>query len=186
MDILNYNAFWMTLNVSLALIAVVFGWLMYLTKNSLIKILLFGFWLLFIPNTIYILTDVMHIPKQLSALPGIIEKLLLLFQYTLLLIIAVMSFVIALYPLEKLIILHKSTRKYAPVLIFLVNFIIAFGVVMGRMQRTNSWEVFTNLQKVIYDTIYVLTSTQQLLFVLFFGVLGNVLYFLLRKKVLQS
>lgn len=186
MDLLLFNIVWMSYNCSLAIIAVVLGWLMYLTKNLPLKYILLFFWLLFIPNTIYILTDVMHIPKQLFALPGIIEKLLLLFQYTLLLIIAVMSFVIALYPLEKLIILHKSTRKYAPVLIFLVNFIIAFGVVMGRMQRTNSWEIFTNLQKVIYDTIYVLTSTQQLLFVLFFGVLGNVLYFLLRKKVLQS
>ncbi len=184
MNILIDNAFWMTGNILLGIIAVVLGLLALKTKNLLQKGILLFLWLLFIPNTSYMLTDIIHIPKQLHVLEGIYRTILIL-QYTLVMIVAIATFILALYPFEKILQKELKQKKTGiiQIILFFTNFVIAFGIVLGRIQRTNSWELFTNIGKVIQDGINVLTTKELLLLVVFFGILNNFIYFSLRGKI---
>lgn len=181
-----HNIPWMTFNVLLAVLGVIFGWLFLSVKNSLFKTLFCIFWLLFIPNTIYIVTDLSHLPEDLGEVGGFF-KLILILQYIFLTIIGIVSFIIAVYPFEKLLNTSKSRliKNHDVLFLVCVNFLISFGVIMGRIQRTNSWEAVTMIPKVIGDGFLVLGSTQLMMFVFICGMLCNVLYFVFRDKFMK-
>ncbi len=185
-DIIVFNIRWMFLNVTLALIPFVFGGLMVKAKRIYIKSLFFVIWLAFVPNTIYIVTDIIHIPQQWNqTMP--IERPLLLFQYLVLEIIGLLSFISAVYLFEKLLFTLGRKKKKNKFLIshviFVFNFIIGFGVVLGRIQKLNSWEIFSDAEKTLSKSFEVLSSLELILLVIFFGLLGNFLYFFFKNNV---
>lgn len=183
MNILLVNTFWITGNILLGVIAVVLGWLALKVKSPMKKAILGFLWLLFIPNTIYMLTDIIHFQNQFLHVEGL-HKIILVLQYGTVVLAGFVTFFLGLYPFEK--ILTKLYRKNVSLvwpLLFIANFIIAFGLVIGRIQRTNSWEVFTNFPKVIQDVMNVLVSTELMILVIFFGILNNLIYFLLRRHI---
>lgn len=188
MDIIIENIPWMAFNVSLGIIAVVFGWLAIKLHRKTYRILCWFIWLLFIPNTIYMLTDIIHLAEQLRFVPQISIKTIIFIQYTILLFIGVETFILGIYPVEKMFAKSHLNKKMAEAsfVIFLLNFVIAFGVVVGRVQRTNSWEVVTNISKVKTDILNVFTSSDLLFLVLFFGLLGNIVYFTLRNLFVKN
>src|SRR5258706_7541927 len=170
MDIMFLNAGWMLYNISLALVAVIFGWLTYKTQSTLLKYIFGIIWLLFLPNTIYMLTDIEHVPEFLVLVPEAYQPLYF-FEYALLFITAIATFIFAMYPFELTIKKTKSKLKIFEHDLFFIgmNFLIAFGMVLGRVQRTNSWDVVFNIPKVLQDTIHVLITPELLLLFLFFG-----------------
>ncbi|MDP3988322.1 MAG: DUF1361 domain-containing protein [Candidatus Levybacteria bacterium] len=185
-DIIVFNIRWMLLNVTLALIPLVFGGLMVKAKRIYIKSLFFVIWFAFVPNTIYVVTDIIHIPQQWNqTIP--IERPLLLFQYLMLEIIGLLSFISAVYLFEKLLFTLGRKKKKNKFLIshviFVFNFIIGFGVVLGRIQKLNSWEIFSDAEKTLSKSFEVLSSLELILLVIFFGLLGNFLYFFFKKNV---
>ena len=68
---------------------------------------------------------------------------------------------------------------------FMFNFLVALGVVVGRVQRTNSWEAVTDPIKVLKDFINVLNSPDLISLVILFGILNNFLYFTLKRPVMH-
>lgn len=182
MDIILENFVWMAFNISLALIAVFSGWLFLTVKNRFLKVLLFFIWLIFMPNTIYIFTDLLHIPDEWQRLENL-GRVVMTIQFLILEIAGFVSFVIGLLPFERMLKNYKFKKYEIIIAIILFNFLIAFGVVLGRIQRLNSWEIFTNTEKVISDSLKVLSSTDMLLVVVFFGILGCYLYFLFKDVV---
>lgn len=184
MSLVTFNLFWMTLNICLAIISVVFGWLTYKVPFPSLKILFAFLWLLFMPNTIYMLTDILHVQEQFSQAIGI-DKTIIVLQYIVLTIAAFFTFLLAMYPFEQTLtsVLKKRKMRYTEIntILIIVNFIIAFGVVIGRVQRTNSWELFTNIQKVLYDIMNTISSSELLLLVIIFGIINNLIYFSFRK-----
>ncbi len=185
MDVLFDNSIWMLFNIWLAVLGVVYGWLFLFTKNPLLKIFSFVLWLLFIPNTIYLLTDLTHFFEQIQNVSGIPQFILIL-QYIIITIIGVVTFILALYPFEKVITSKKVIgKKHDVFFIVAINFLISFGVILGRIQRTNSWEAFTNTQKTLHDMLQVLRSTELMVFVFIFGIFCNILYFSFRGKFLR-
>ncbi len=185
MSIISFNAIWMTLNICLAFIAVVCGWLTLKLSAKPLKIFFLFAWLLFIPNTIYMVTDILHFQGQFAVVLGI-DKVILILEYFVLVLLGPITFVLAMYPIEQAARKHhKKLRDKTTITttLIVINFIIAFGVVIGRVQRTNSWEVFTNTQKVIQDSIHTITSKELLLLVIFFGLVNNIVYFSFRKLV---
>lgn len=178
----------MMFNVFLAMLAVAFGWMMLFIKNRLLFGILLVLWVLFLPNTIYILTDVIHIPYQLQNIPQILVPYVVM-QYLLLGICAIVTFLLGIYPIEFLLITKRfhlnKRRKVTFVLLF--NALIAFGVVIGRFQRTNSWEVFTNPLKVIQDfiNIFILYDVIPVVFMAFL-IIQCTLYLLARPYFLKT
>lgn len=164
----------MTYNIFLALLAVFFGWRMYKTRNAYIR-LGFGFlWLLFIPNTIYLFTDILHIHAQFIQLPLWLAPVLLL-EYIVLLGFGVGTYVSGLYPFTKTI--EKAFPKVNPAAaVFFTNFLIALGIVLGRVYRFNSWDVLTQLSDIVSKTLIALLSLELFLTILAFTILMQLLY----------
>lgn len=181
MSLLEFNLYWMTYNISLAVIAVVCGWLALKIKRLSLKLPLLILWLLFIPNTLYLLTDSIHFSQQISQINAG-DKTELIIQYLALMVLGVISFVAGVYPIESFIKKTAMVTNYMHItlLIIVLQFLIAFGIVMGRIERTHSWEIFTDPLKVTYDGLAVLTSSELMLFVFVVGIIGNIVYFSLK------
>jgi uncharacterized membrane protein len=179
MDFLIYNLSWMLFNIFLALIPVVVA--VFLTKklHTFIRILLFIVWFLFFPNTIYIITDLQYLPYQLLN-SSLTFQILLSLQYAVLVIIGIITFLIALLPFENIISKYKIKGREKALLYIGMNFVFAFAVILGKIQRTNSWDVFINLPKVVKDVQATIASSQFLFYILIFGVITNIIYFSIR------
>ncbi len=133
------------------------------------------------PNTIYIITDISHLFEDWSFI-GDTYKPVLLLEYILLMIFSVIIFLLGTYPLEKMLQFPSKKRKISPTIIIIgMNFLVAFGVVLGRAQRTNSWDVFFNIQKVMSNTIHILLTSKLLILFFSFGVMCNIIYFSFRN-----
>ena len=183
MDIIRDNITWMCINIVLAFIAVIFGWVFLKEKNKILKTVFFILWFLFIPNTIYIVTDLQYFPNQFFEADPIV-KLLLLFQYSFIIFISVVTYLYGFYPFVKFLkIKLRKNREAANYIIVIMNFLIAFGVILGRIQRTNSWYVFSQPQRVISDGFSAYSSLAQMIYVIIFTVLINILYFGLRNRI---
>lgn len=186
MSLLEFNVFWMTYNICLAVIAVVCGWLALKVKQTSLQIILLVLWLLFVPNTLYLLSDVIHFFQQLIKINGF-DKLILFFEYLIVASFGIFSFVVGMYPFEQLTKTVKllKTHQQKKAIFIMTQFVIAFGIVMGRVERTHSWEVFFNPQKVFHDALAVITSPSLMLFVVTTGIVGNIVYFLFKPVFIR-
>ena len=95
-------------------------------------------WLVFFPNGLYIVTDLIHLQIE-SRVPKWFDAILL-FSAS---IAGLMMAFISLYRAEVYL---KSGRfsKFRPLFIFLVLFLGSFGVYLGRFLRWNSWDIISN------------------------------------------
>lgn len=184
MDVFLFNTGWMGFNILLAIIPIIFGWLSFEVRTKPLKFIFLAIWLIFLPNTLYIVTDLIHIPKQLGQVENN-ERFFVLFQYFILEAVGLASFVLAIYPFEKMFSQSrfKNNQTLITTALILINILVGFGIVLGRIQRANSWEIFTNTEGVAMDGFQITSSSRLMLMVLFFGVLGNLVYFLFRRKV---
>lgn len=180
MNIFLNNFNWMVINLALACLGFVFGLLYLHSKNRLLRIPLFILWILFLPNTIYLLTDLEHLFLQLTQV-NFNGAILLVIQYTVLFTLGVLTYFAGMIPMEKFFRKHKF-KNYS--LIFLIfNFAVAFAVVLGKVERTHSWYVFTEPLRVVSDILSVLTTPKLILMVILLGIAFNLIYFFFRKKV---
>src|SRR5260370_37781501 len=124
MDIILFNISWMIYNIALALIADIFAWCMSESKPGLLRYFFGIIWILFLPNTIYILTDVIHIFDQSQEI-SLLYKPLLLIQYSILLLTGITTFVFAMYPFDRMLRKAKKRTKIIEdkLLIIVINFL---------------------------------------------------------------
>ncbi|MFH1832991.1 MAG: DUF1361 domain-containing protein [Candidatus Levyibacteriota bacterium] len=182
MSIFVENALWMSFNIALALFAVLAGWIAMNSRQIIFKIIFGLLWLIFLPNTIYILTDIIHLIKQINLVSNF-EVFLLIIQYLLFLTIGALTFIYGVYPLEGFLSYYIHKRLLRRTLIIILIFLISFGVILGRMHRLNSWDIIFNFQKLTADIFTTLTSLELIVLIILFGIIGNLIYFLLREKV---
>jgi len=189
MEILRENFWWMVPNLALASVGFFFALGCVYFKNRLVKIPLFILWILFLPNTIYLITDFTHILPQLSQVIGG-EQILLFIQYGFLIIFGILCYFIGMAPMEqffnnfpkekswRFIFAGKKNRKGQFNYVFiLLNFAIGLAVVLGKIERTHSWYVFTQPMRVVEDIIAVVTTPWILIFAFGFGLFLNIVYF---------
>lgn len=179
MNIFFGNFEWMIPNMALAGLGFLFG-LSYLNaKNFYLKVPLFILWFLFLPNTIYLVTDIEHYFPQIKRL-DISGGILITLQYLFLILFGVLSYFAGMIPIEKFF--RRKKINYYSWVFLTFNFAIAFAVVLGKIERTHSWYVFTQPVRVAEDIISVLTTPSLLGFVVGFGIFLNLIYFAFRKK----
>ena len=185
MSIILYNVGWMIYNSFLAILPVGFGVLLLKLKQKYLKIV-FGFlWLLFLPNTIYILTDLIHLIHQWHQVsPPFI--LLLLMQYILYDIVGFATFMLGFLPFEKLLQHEEVLKQRQTISIIILNFYIAFCLVMGRVERINSWDVFTQPIRTIEASIHIFVTFNLLSLMILFWLFCNFVYLLLREPFLKA
>lgn len=103
-------------------------------------------WLLFFPNALYIITDLIHLDESNGDVPVWYDAILL---FTSAITGLIMAFV-SLYQVE--IFLKKNiSRKHTGKLIMAALFLGSFGVYVGRFLRWNSWSIITKPQLLFAD-----------------------------------
>lgn len=192
MEIFSFNAHWMTFNSFLAILAVIFGYFFLRTPNHTLKVIFGVLWLLFLPNTIYLFTDLYHILGQWDRVT-FMQSFVLAFQYAFLQVIGVVTFILGFHPFEKIVAYFAVLKRNKIKAIVAFNFLIAFGMVLGRVERVNSWEVFTNPLNVLSSAFHVLTTPQLILLTIMYAFVCNFIYFWTRdfifhrvKKILRK
>jgi uncharacterized membrane protein len=177
MGILTHNISWMAFNIALALIPVILGLLMFYIKWKPLRLLISIIWLLFLPNTIYLLTDLMHISNDWGRV-GYMGKIVLFLQYGFLGITGIITFTLALYAFDQTFMQSPKFRKIKDnyVIHILLCLLVGFGIVLGRVERVHSWYVFTDLHKVISASSHILQTPELIILAIIWGICGYCLY----------
>ncbi len=117
-------------------------------KPAFLRILIFFIWLLFIPNSFYILTDLYHLADnhRNSRVPEWFDLALILSFACNGLLLGVLS----TQQVEKLL-MHEKTYIWRWAFIYPIMWLNALGVYIGRYLRYNSWDIVTNPIDLISD-----------------------------------
>ncbi|MBW4361406.1 DUF1361 domain-containing protein [Flavobacterium taihuense] len=149
-----------------------------LQRSKFRTFLLLFAWLLFLPNSFYILTDLIHLSQSSNHL--IWFDLVVFSSYAL---IGFAVGMISLLEFEKIIKNYTSsliTHLMMPIICFLCG----IGIYLGRILRYNSWDILSNPIKLISDTLTSLLSVHALLFSFYFGAYIYLFYSL--KKIYST
>jgi uncharacterized membrane protein len=118
-------------------------------------LLLFAVWLLFIPNSFYIITDLFHL--------GPFYSVPVWFDLVMILSFAWNGLLLGLLSVRQM---EKMVQRYLPgrrelTFIYPIMWLNAFGVYIGRYLRFNSWDVITNPFALITDIVDILVHPIQ-------------------------
>jgi uncharacterized membrane protein len=136
-------------------------------------------WLLFIPNSFYILTDLFHLDKFDSA-PKWFD-LLLIFSF------AWNGIVLGIVSIRRteVIIESISGRRFSLFIIFIVMWLNAFGIYIGRYLRFNSWDIIAqpfSLFKEMFEVLFhPLRNKMEWGMIAVYAVFMTVLYITIKK-----
>ena len=119
-------------------------------KNRLKMLAICLTWLLFIPNSFYILTDLFHLDEK-TTVPKWFDLLLLLSFAWNGLILGVAS----LRKMEE-IIQRISGKGFSLLIVLSVMWLNAFGIYLGRFLRFNSWDVIAQPFALMSDMVEIL------------------------------
>lgn len=170
----------MTVNAVLAVVPVILVILLKKNFPHFIKMILYVFWFLFLPNTIYLVTDLQYFPKQFLDAFGIVQFILIV-QYLFLTVLGIWTYFYALQPYKEILKSWKIKEKGYNLFYAILNFIIAYAVILGKIERTESWDIFLNPAKVIHDIMFLNSKPIQLTYVVIVGVIINIIYFKFHK-----
>ncbi len=186
MHLIAYNFSWMTWNIFLAVLPIIFGWLYFGVKNRILKAIFAISWLFFLPNSIYLFTDLINLMKQWVRV-GSPEKLALIIQYCVLTFVGYVTFILSMSPFERFLGKSKwvKERGLADIFIIILNFIIGFGITLGRVERVNSWEVVASPISIVEASLKILFTPNLFMLTILFGLFSNFFYFLLRAKTIK-
>lgn len=103
-------------------------------------------WLLFFPNALYIITDLIHLDESNGDVPVWYDAILL---FTCSVTGLIMAFV-SLYQVE-IFLKRNISPKHTGKLVMAAIFLGSFGVYVGRFLRWNSWSIITKPQLLFSD-----------------------------------
>lgn len=131
----TYHGVFLAWNIFLAWIPYAVSRLFQVQRKGWRQRILFGLWLLFWPNALYIVTDLIHINES-SKVPAWYDALLIFAAA----MAGLMMAFVSLFRIEKFI-TGKLGKTKAFLVMSGVMFIGSFGVYLGRFYRFNSWDV---------------------------------------------
>ena len=145
MSALVANVGWMGWNAFLALVPLVLARILFGHRDRPRWVLVTGgaVFVVFLPNAPYVLTDVLHLPHDLSAADGWLAAGLL-GQYLCLFTIGFAAYVLSLVRLERWLADHGVSRRAVLLTDLSLHALCAVGIVLGRVFRFNSWDLVTN------------------------------------------
>lgn len=167
---LNWNLFlaWIPLLLSSFIIA-------FKVRTKISLILIIAVWILFFPNSPYILTDLFHLRAR-SEIPVWYDLIVILsYAWT-----GLICGFISLHDIEKRLSDYGSRYIINGVIIFFF-FMSSFGVYLGRFLRWNSWDVLSNpfglFSDIVLRFIYPMEYTRTWGVTLLMGIMLNFMYF---------
>jgi len=165
----------MAFNFFLALIPVFLGAAVFKKEFTFIKFLGAIVWFFFLPNSIYLITDIVNLVGDIRYISGI-YLLADAILFLVLIPVGIVTYVLSVLPF---------TKRFTHFHLFILNIFVGFGLILGRVQRVNSWEVVTNPQNVVLKSIEMLTSIELILLIAIMAGLCQVIYILFKDKVIK-
>jgi uncharacterized membrane protein len=107
-------------------------------KNKITFGLVLAAWLLFIPNSFYIITDLVHFARVRTAPTWFDILLIFSFAWNGIL------FGITSFRYIEVIMIKIRGRNFSISFVFFVMLLNAFGIYIGRFLRYNSWDIISN------------------------------------------
>lgn len=147
-------------------------------ENKFKTLSLLFLWLLFLPNSFYILTDLIHLSQSSSHLFWF--DLVVISSYAL---IGFTLGIISLTEFENILKAYTSPL-IVNLLMPIICFLCGLGIYLGRILRFNSWDIISNPFEIIRGMFVTLSSAHALLFSFYFGV--YIYLFLSLKKIHSS
>jgi len=144
-------------------------------ENKFKTLSLLFLWLLFLPNSFYILTDLIHLSQSSNHLFWF--DLIVISSYAL---IGFSLGIISLTEFENIIKAYTSPL-IVNLLMPIICFLCGVGIYLGRILRFNSWDIISNPFEIIRGMFVTLSSAHALLFSFYFGV--YIYLFLSLKKI---
>ncbi len=143
-------------NLFLAYIPLIISKLIIFNDSKLTTAILLPIWLLFLPNAPYIVTDLLHLIHNKSAMSIWYDALLI----TTFAIIGMYYFYQSIYILQNY---FKAfiQDKIIWFLIVITLFLSSFGVYLGRFLRWNSWDILHQPKNVINDILIRFSNPMQ-------------------------
>lgn len=173
----SYRYWYLPWNLFLAWVPVAFAvWLVLRLRNGRwhgwINLLITAGWLAFLPNSFYILTDLIHLRWA--------SEIDLLFDVVLLGWFIVNGFIagfIALYIVHRQLVQRLSALRTS-LIIGSVLFLSSFAIYLGRVPRWNSWDLLINPIGVLGDAVHIVTTPARagqslLVTLLFFSIVSG-------------
>lgn len=153
-------------NIFLALLPLDFAIIVNISKRRSIQIIFSLLWLLFYPNTMYMITDFIHLQYIGIGLTVRMQY----FNYAVLAAGVFMGIVLGMLSIELILkhYFHRRQELLQLVLIFGLSLIASVGIYLGRFLRLNSWDVFTQTHRVA-RLVVSSTSMHMLAFVTLFA-----------------
>ena len=137
--------------------------------------------ILFLPNAPYIITDIIHFVDDVRV-PNVSDNgviFVLIPQYIVFILLGFQCYVASVMKLIKYLSWLKIIKNTTWLEVSM-NFICAFGVYLGRFNRLNSWDLFTNPLNVIRNTIYNFASPNFLFGTILFFITFTGLYYIFK------
>ncbi len=178
----NFTYFFLGWNLFLAWMPLIFAiiWRHRLKYGTLARwkgIGMFCIWLLFFPNAPYLITDLVHLNTRFN--PAIWADTLLLFSC------ALAGLVLGIYSLHIVheILLRWFNNLKTWIIIGCSLVLTGYGIYLGRVQRWNSWDLFTQPISLLTDTFDQLNNPQALKMTIGFSALLFIIYFMLKTFI---
>ncbi|MEI7652862.1 MAG: DUF1361 domain-containing protein [bacterium] len=177
------NITWLVWNVSLSAVSVFAAYQMSKTRHRPLRVLFAALWILFIPNTLYMLTDVIHIVGQFGTINKFVDVFLFLW-YTSMITLGISCYAWSFEWMMQF--LSKNTKLghqtiYAMGVV--MNILIGMAIAMGRFARTNSWYVVTQPTRVVYDLFSIFSCNYAQWFVVAFAIGGMGIFHILYTRM---
>lgn len=140
----------------------------YKIENKLIQFGILLSWLLFLPNSFYVLTDFIHLSKSTI----VWLDLLLMSAF------AITSFSFGILSIKEIDIYFKKKNraKLITILIPIICLLCGFGIYLGRILRFNSWNIISDPFNLFTGILTTLLTAKAILFSLHFGIFIYLFY----------
>jgi uncharacterized membrane protein len=151
------------------------AWLVRRDRKTWVIIVGFGFWLLFFPNSPYILTDLFHLRPRNGVPQWYDLTLIISFAWT--------GLLLGLDSLRHIqtYLFDRWGKMWSAVSTLAILFLTSYGIYLGRFQRWNSWDLFTRPGSLIADVVDPLFAPTENIgatgFTFFFGLFLVLAYF---------
>ncbi len=144
-------------------------------KSKISVTLIIIVWILFFPNSPYILTDLFHL-KARNTIPIWYDLIVILsYAWT-----GLICGFLSLNDIEKLLSGYTKERIINSIVVLFL-FMSSFGVYLGRFLRWNSWDVLNNpfglFNDIVLRFIYPLEYTKTWGVTILMGIMLNFMYF---------
>lgn len=136
-------------------------------------------WLLFIPNAFYIITDLFHLVEIQSAPKWFDLLLVFSFAWN-----GILCGIISLRRVEIVITLLRG-KGFSLLIVFMVMWLNAFGIYIGRFLRYNSWDIISDpfdlAREIIHMIFHPFQNLSVWVMVSGYAVFMTLLYFTIKK-----